>query len=1122
MTVGDRKFFVHRASRTERLAETLMSSVAASMPTNPLQAQTIVVAHPGLRRWLLGTFARRDGIAANFDMILPWQWLQRTAAALLGDAALIDGDYGEGSLRWHIFHALPHVDAAAIRRYCSGEDAERRRFELADHLAGVYTQYLVYRPEWILGWDAGDGVDDWQAELWRHATARIELPHRARRSLDLVRKLDAVGDGESLPLHVFGASHLAPDVLAALQAVSRHRQVHLYFPDPCREHWVFLRARRSLLRMEDAASGYFEIGHPLLAALGRMGQEFCLRLDELDAGDERDESDDVEAAPENMLAAMQSSIRCMKPEIVGAEIHATDAATRARHLLAMRADASLRVHACHTRLRELEVLKDALLAFLAEDPTLQPRDIVVMVPGIGAYAPYLGAVFGEPARYSTDPARIPWHLADVSLAQQHPLLGAFNRLLDLAQSRFRVSDVLGFLDTPAIARRFHIDAEARASLENCLRRTHIAWGLDARMKADAGAAPVAANSWAFGFDRMYAGYVVGSGQHAPLFDGILPAQGIGGGGIEAIGRLATLLDALRALRAGFAERRTLTAWCAWLLEIIETFFAADWCDDAESDALYSLRRAVAALNDEASATADEPVGWPVMREAVRGAMAAIAERQPFLLGGVTFCGLVPQRSIPFRVVCMLGMTEGEFPRPGADAGLNRILAKPRPGDRDTRSEDRYLFLEALMAARSCLHISYIGEGVSDGKRRNPASPLAELLQFLDDQHGIAGGEDDRPWLVRHPLQPFDERYYQGDDARVFSYERAYVDIPARRQDEPAFLDLAMAAPRRDEGEVTLVSLKRFWRDPAKTMLRDDFGLNLGALDDNARLDTEPLQARADPRERIGRCLLFDALAERASTLPTAAPAWLAKSGVLAAGEIGERAYAGERDVAQKMLDAAREVLGADYRRDAQAVDVELEEGVRLVGVVDHVFRCRDGRCLLFDAKPHGAAGFRELIPFYIDLAALRLTANASMGALFLEFSEGALPAVRPPPLCAVMEAQSAAQLREGLCRMIEAMRAARGEPLLFMPKSAWAWVSAEPDKRENAASSEWLGGYRKQGERNFSPGYAALLTRGLDLFKPGSVAYSRFVDAATSIADVLDPGRSVLLPQSRRARGGSR
>jgi exodeoxyribonuclease V gamma subunit len=285
MIRDDNALIVHRGSRTERLAEQLAASLEAERPANPLQAQTVVVAHPGLRRWLLGEFARRPGargahgIAANFDMILPWEWLERAARSTLGDAALVGGPYRHEYLRWHIFHALPALDSTQIAAYLTAADGERRRFQLAEHLAGVFTQYLVYRPDWILAWEHGPTRGEhWQATLWRRVQAAIGKPHRAQRHTALCQALAADGYGADLPLHVFGVSHLPPDILAALHALAMRRCVHIYFPDPCREYWADLRSRREILKMQgDADALYYEIGHPLLVSLGRMAQDFLRR-----------------------------------------------------------------------------------------------------------------------------------------------------------------------------------------------------------------------------------------------------------------------------------------------------------------------------------------------------------------------------------------------------------------------------------------------------------------------------------------------------------------------------------------------------------------------------------------------------------------------------------------------------------------------------------------------------------------------------------------------------------------------------------------------------------------------------------------------------------------------------
>jgi len=1004
-------------------------------------------------------------------------------------------------------------------------------------MAGVFTQYLIYRPDWILAWERGPVArDNWQGALWRRVRATVDAPHRAQRRDILVQALASRGDGENCPLHVFGVSHLPPDILAALQALATRRCVHLYFSDPCREYWVDLRSRRALLKMQaDAQALYYEVGHPLLVSLGRMAQDFCLALDDLDARVERDALDEAEplAGADSLLARLQSGIRCCESGLVGAEFaenanngNVENAASREARLLALRSDASLRVNACHTRLRELEVLKDALLRALADDATLEHRDIVVMAPDIAAYAPYLPAVFGAAARYATDPAHLPWHLADVGLTRTHPLMSAFGRTLDLTESRFTASEVLDFLDVPVVARRFGIDAGSRETLERWLRRAHVAWGLDADMKGQVGAAPIEANAWKFGFDRMYAGLLVGQDTPRADFDGILPLEGIGGTAVEALGQLDHLLGELRRARAGFSTPRPLVAWSDWLLDLIDALFQADPRDDNEQAALDALRRVVADLAAQADAVGrDTLLPWSVARDALRSALDEVSERQPFLLGGVTFCGLVPQRSIPFRMVCLIGMNEGQFPRAAGDVGLNRMLAEPRRGDRDSRSEDRYLFLEALMSARDRLHLSYIGEGVGDAKPRNPASPLAELLQFLDVQHGLpADDASPRPWRVQHGLQPFDARYYRHDnddtcdgivrhDPRLFSYTRTFADLPATGELRGANFPDTASTPVAQEpgGDVSLVTLKQYWCDPARDVLLHGIGLSLDALDDNSWPNREPLQARVDRRERIDRRLLFDALAAGESSVPATPPPWLALSGSLTVGVAGELAYAQARERASATLASARAVLGERPERVPQAIDLDMGVGLRLTGIVERVFRTNEDELYLFDAKPGGAAEFRELLLFYIDWAALRLTFGSKVRADFVEYAAKSTSITGPPKLLASIRDQDDAQLRAGLCRLIAARRAAHTQPVLYFPKTAWAWAMADPDKRGVAARKTWSGDFSAKGERDFAPGYAELLARDLDFLDHDSPAYAQFVIATELVASVLDPLHRVLM-----------
>jgi exodeoxyribonuclease V gamma subunit len=421
--------------------------------------------------------------------------------------------------------------------------------------------------------------------------------------------------------------------------------------------------------------------------------------------------------------------------------------------------------------------------------------------------------------------------------------------------------------------------------------------------------------------------------------------------------------------------------------------------------------------------------------------------------------------------------------------------------------------------------------VRDGKPRNPAAPLAELLQFLDEQHGIAADQkDDRPWSVRHPLQPFDARYYERDingrplhDPRLFTYNPAFLAAASVAR-VPRFLVapqdvLEGDASRPTAGpDISLTALKRYWRDPAKDNLLRQQGISLQALENTSWPDREPLETGISRLERIDRRLLFDALALGYNQLPDAPPAWLARSGMLASGAIGIEAYRLLKQAVQGMLSQAQTCFaGADTATEPQSVDLDLGDGLRLTGTIDRVFRSTDGGLMLFDAKPGSMAGLRDLIAFYIDWAALRLTHGDDIEGVFLESS--AASKVTFPKLLEPILAQDTAQLRHGLCQLITMRLAADTQAPLFFPITALAYATANPEDRSRRAADKWEGSdFAGTGERDYAPGYAALLLRGTDLFDESGAVFHAFVEATRQVCDVLDPQHSLLMKTSSSER----
>lgn len=1118
---------VYRASRLEALLPPLLSLMDAAPPAHPLQPFDVIAAHPGIRQWLARAIARErgaGGIAANLQIELPSAWLDGLAHQLLGESRVVLRPYRREALRWRIHEALPSIDDATVRSYLRGVDAPRRRFQLADRIAAIYTRYLVYRPDWLQAWAAGrNDVPEptFLAPLWRRVRQGIALPHRGERLAALIARLESVPPGQLAdePLHVFGISHLAPTEFAALRAVARRRPVVLYVPDPCREYWAGLRPERdylrSLARLEafsgEAEQQFLSLGHPLLASWGRLGQHFVLGLADGDdvAVDIRHSEDERPAPGAQRLARLQDSIRQLDPQRLAPHAAGDDA----------RRDRSLRVHACHTRLRELEVLRDALLREREEDPTLKPSDIVVMAPDIQAYVPLLPAVFGEAGRAY---GALPYHLADVPVMQSHPLLLAFSTLLDLPASRLSAAQVLDLLGVSEIARALGLDPPGVELLSGWIARSRVAWALDPDFRARLGVPAIAEHTFAWGMDRLLAGYVLGSdgaGETAALVlpdgDVIVPVEGIHGVQADVLGALDRLLQSLAQLCRDATQRRSLRAWSRRCEALVDQLFRADYGDAAAGDALAELRRMIRTMEADADdAGVEVEVEFTVVRDVLRERLLALSERQRFLVGGMTVCGMVPQRAIPFRVVAVLGLDDGEFPRAGSDAGLDLMATHRRLGDRDVRSDDRYLFLETVMAARDVLHLSFIGEGVRDGRPRNPAAPLAELLALLDDTHGLRGLAEDlapRPWLVRHPLQPFDARYFDGSDPRLYSYRADLLALlRAPGVAAPPFLDGVAVTADAAPAVLALAQVLDYFRRPAQHLLRQH-GLRLDALEPDRLADSEPLDAHFARIERVAQRLFFDALVRGQPALPPQPPDWLRHGGLWPPVRAGLQAWAEQRTTVDAWLTEVAGVLAATAppQRLPLAIDLAFATA-RLQGELTRAYRTPESDWVL-DAlqRDESALDFGQRIGIFLEWALLQLAAPLRRRVrVLLPGSggkrpwQGSLDAWNDALLAA--DDGEAVALRADLARRVDGLlavyRQAQRRPLWYFPKTSW--IAADPGANDARILQCWVGNEHASGEQARVPGYERLFASG-SAFAPNTPAFGELVDFARALRALI-------------------
>lgn len=876
---------VLHGNRLELLAEAVFAWLASN-PLGPLEQETILVQSNGMAEWFKMDLAGAHGVCASTTVELPARFIWRAYRAVLGRGAVPGtAPLDKLPLTWRLMHLLPSLadqpGFEPVRGFLADGDASRR-LQLAQRLADLFDQYQVYRSDWLEDWGQGrdlirtgsqggalaaDTVPSdqlWQPALWRGLQAALTPAERDlsrsgthRRFLDALEQPPVSGARafRDLPRRIvlFGTTHVPHQTLEAIAALATHCQVLMAVPNPCRYHWAdiidgrdllrFDRRRLPLRRDQDLSVVPFEQmhahGHPLLAAWGRQSRDFVRQLDAFDdvqATRRRFQLPRVdlfdEAPGTTLLQQVQAAVRDLLPL---AE-HAGEGARSD--------DRSIVFHVAHSPQREVEVLHDQLLDLLANAPSgqaLSPRDIVVMVPDIDTFAPAIRSVFGQYPRW--DARHIPWGIADQKDRGQQPLMVALEWLLRMPQERLGASQIRDLLDVPAVASRFGVQPEDLPTLTQWIEGAGVRWGLDAAHRDSLGlGAGGEQNTWAFGMRRMLLGYATGELPGAPGFAGIEPYAEVAGLSSGLAGALADLLHRLARWWSDSSTPRTPQGWADQLRSLLADVFAAT--DDAERANLAALSDALAAwLQACEAASFEEPMPLAVVREAWLNIVDEPGVSRRFKAGGVTFCTLLPLRAIPFQVVCLLGMNDGDYPRRGSrsDFDLMALPGQARPGDRSRRDDDRQLMLDALLSARRVLSISWAGRSSRDNQEQPPSTLVAQLRDYLASGWGA---EVLAQRTTEHPLQPFSRRYFEpstaGDTGRLFTYAGEWRVAHDDRTPSAVPAASAAAAEGAAPGEfpirpLTVQGLAAFLRNPVKEFFRHRLQVSfdeLGAVDED--------------------------------------------------------------------------------------------------------------------------------------------------------------------------------------------------------------------------------------------------------------------------------------------------
>lgn len=854
-------FTVYHSNQVDVLKSLLVELIRRDPLENPFAKEHILVQSSGMSQWLKMELAKELKIVANVDFPLPAAFIWQLFTQVLQDVPA-QSAFNKESMCWKLMKLLPQQLSKPafepLANYLDCDPSGTKLYQLAEKVADTFDGYLVYRPEWIATWEAGKTVvelaDDhpWQPILWQELydyTLQIEQSpfHRANLYEHFIDSLENYsGSLDFLPkrLFVFGISSLPPRYLDALKAIGQHIDVHLMFTNPCRYYWGEVRDKKFLAKLsakhrqhvewqqessklvgtteqlkgsveqniEDALH-VSEVGNSLLASMGKLGRDNLFLLSQLEANE-------IEAFVD---VDRDSLLHQLQADILNLEEHQDDEAfeSSTHKQVIDSGDRSFTIHACHSPLREVEVLHDQLLTMFNSDHSLTPRDIIVMVADINSYSPAIQAVFSNAPtdRY------IPFSISDLSADVENPILKAFVRLVELPASRCSSSELLEILETPAILAKMNIGEEEFDCVRQWVEESGVRWGLDENTSTEFDLPKIKQNTWQFGIQRMLLGYAMS--EEIGLFNhddqDYAPYDEVQGLQAELAGKIALFIDLVSSYRQRLSGSQSIEAWKNTLFELVDDFFEVD----VEGDlALKTIRDVLVALQDNiVEARFEQALPANIIAQYLKDKLSGTRVSQRFLAGQVNFCTLMPMRSIPFKVVCLLGMNDGVYPRSIPPESFDLLVGRSKPGDRSRRIDDRYLFLEAMLSAQQCLYISYVGRSIEKNTEKVPSVLVSELTDYCQQNYCLQGDEqlsvdESGERLIGHISQfhamtPFSPNAFSQENG---SYAKEWL---------PAANMQGLAEPQATEQlddfilstsfpfELELKELQKFWKLPVR-------------------------------------------------------------------------------------------------------------------------------------------------------------------------------------------------------------------------------------------------------------------------------------------------------------------
>ncbi|MEX0823090.1 MAG: exodeoxyribonuclease V subunit gamma [Balneolaceae bacterium] len=1012
---------IYKSHSLTKLSKRLSGTIRKMEKRDPFDPIPIIVPNQDTSRWLKLSLAEELGIIGNLRFILPSEWQYQQIRKLYSDLPnKLPSDLD--SMKWAIAEILSdpslRKELALPDYYISSqpdETKEQATVQLAGQLSSVFDQYLNYRPEMILKWQSGNvgsGNENWQGKLWNILNDRWKAKYSNELGINKAElyknTIQSISRGDILPedwVSLFNPGLIPAPIVKMLELCGKTSKIDIYKilpannPDPCKttEQNELVKAFGDEMR---GVSMLFELENStVIPEYPELKQ------------------------PENVLQAVRQSIIKNKP------VNPFPAERIAQE--------GIEIHSCHSSLREVETLHQFLIKQFETDPTLQPDDILVMTPDPDRYKQEIHAVFDtveEGLPY------IPYHIGYDRSAEDEELRLSFVRLLELPDSRFSFSSVLDLLSSGPVRLRFGLSESDLVQIKQWMEDNHVIWGLDADHRKDFDQPGESIHTWQSAMKRGWLGQLMGNPDQFFVNDELL-YEGIRTTDQRLTwARFSAFLRQLNELRSISKKKRTVGEWSELISFRMKLFLSDESLNSRSGIQLYDI---IQNLTESVAISGfRSEVSYTTYRNEIVSAIEQYKASTAIFTRGVTFSSMVPVRSLPFKIVALIGLNESSFPRKPVHPDFDIMAQNPEPFERNRKNEDRNLFLESILSAGNIHYCSYTGQSPKDNETIPPSPIISEWIGILSEMTGIPESEI----VDNEALNGFSPNNFTLKN----SCSSVYYGVAAAMADQSVSIsgfDISQPIqPDENDPIIDVDHLVMFFSNPLRFFLKKRFDVSL----------TEPKEEKNEfDFNHLERHLLFQRVLGWILNdgLNEAVYNSVLQSGVLPSGWPGKRLF---NELIGQAKTAKQELISKNV--SPKSVNYEISIPLQNKRIEGSVKSYSNNEYL--DINPSAKSGKVLLQSWLRHLLYCTAQNKKSSSLLLCQLKKDSPVWIRFKP---IDQSDEILQILAGIYE--DGIK----EPLYLFPKTQAEYQEAIINNKnkppEQYAKSEFEGGFKKHGER---------------------------------------------------------